>query len=51
MYLRFGEIKNDTLVLKMEVRAIIKVNSINFNLKSEPEQIAIIRSYQGFLNS
>lgn len=33
------------------VRAIIKVEPINFELKSETEQNAIIYSYQAFLNS
>ncbi|MEI6478483.1 MAG: hypothetical protein WCO52_05865 [bacterium] len=33
------------------VRAILKVEPINFDLKSETEQNGIIYSYQGFLNS
>jgi len=33
------------------VRAIVKVQPINFELKSEAEQNAIIYSYQAFLNS
>lgn len=52
MYLRIAEIRDDSLVLKNGgVRAILKVSSINFNLKSEDEQNAIIYSYQNFLNS
>jgi hypothetical protein len=52
VYLRFGEIRDNTLVLKNGgVRAILKTTSINFNLKSEQEQEAIIHGYQGFLNS
>ena len=51
-YLRFGEIRDNTLVLKNGgMRSILKVTSINFNLKSEQEQNAIIFSYQNFLNS
>jgi len=52
MYLKISEIRDDTLVLKNGgVRAILAVNSINFNLKSEDEQNAIIYSYQGFVNT
>lgn len=51
-HLRFGEIRDNTLVLKNGgLRAVIKTSSINFNLKSENEQNAIIYSYQNFLNS
>jgi hypothetical protein len=51
-YLRISEIREDTLVLKNGgLRSVLKVSSINFNLKSEEEQNAIIYSYQGFLNT
>ncbi len=51
-YLKIAEIRDDTVVLKNGgIRSILKVSSINFNLKSEEEQNAIIYSYQGFLNS
>jgi type IV secretory pathway VirB4 component len=51
-HLRFGEVRENTLILKNGgLRAILKTNSINFNLKSEDEREAIIRSYQAFLNS
>jgi peptide methionine sulfoxide reductase MsrA len=51
-YLRISEIREDTLVLKNGgLRAVMRVSSINFNLKSEEEQNAIIYSYQGFLNT
>jgi len=51
-HLRIGEVRDNILVLKNGgVRAILKTSSINFNLKSEQEQEAIIYSYQGFLNS
>ncbi|MCD6109239.1 hypothetical protein J7J83_00560 [bacterium] len=52
MYLKIAEIRDDSLVLKNGgIRSILKVSSINFNLKSEDEQNAIIYSYQSFLNS
>jgi hypothetical protein len=51
-FLKISEIRNDTVVLKNGgVRAILAVQSVNFNLKSEEEQNAIIYSYQGFLNT
>ena len=51
-HLRIGEIRDNVLVLKNGgVRAVLKTSSINFNLKSEQEQNAIIYSYQGLLNS
>lgn len=51
-YLQFAEVHDDTLVLKNGgIRAILEVQSVNFNLKSEAEQNALISSYQGFLNA
>lgn len=51
-HLRFGEIRDDIVVLKNGgIRAVLKTSSINFNLKSEAEQNSIIYAYQGFLNS
>ena len=51
-YLDIAEIKDGVVVLKNGgMRAIIMVSSINFALKSEDEQNAIISSYVGFLNS
>lgn len=51
-HLRIGEIRDNVFVLKNGgTRAVLSVSSINFNLKSEPEQNAIIFSYQNFLNS
>lgn len=51
-HLRIGEIRDNVVVLKNGgMRAVIKTSSINFNLKSEDEQQAIIYSYQAFLNS
>lgn len=51
-HLRISEIKNDTVLLKNGgSRAVLETTSINFNLKSEDEQNAIIQSYQSFLNN
>ncbi|MFA6917968.1 MAG: hypothetical protein WC285_04035 [Candidatus Gracilibacteria bacterium] len=51
-HLRFGEIRDDVIVLKNSgMRAVLRSSSINFNLKSEAEQNAIVYGYQGFLNS
>ena len=51
-YLQFSEVHDDTLVLKNGgIRAVLEISSMNFNLKSEAEQKAIIHSYQGFLNT
>lgn len=51
-HLRISEITNDTLILKNGgVRAVLEVSAVNFNLKSEAEQSAIISSYQSFLNT
>jgi hypothetical protein len=51
-YLQFSEVHDDTLVLKNGgLRAVLDIQSVNFNLKSEAEQGALISSYQGFLNA
>lgn len=51
LHLRIAEIRDDTIVLKNGgLRGILKVSSMNFNLKSEAEQNAITYSYQSFLN-
>lgn len=52
LHLNIAEIKDDTIILKNGgVRVVLQTNSINFNLKSEDEQNAIIFAYQNFLNS
>lgn len=52
LHLRIAEIRDNTVVLKTGgLRSVLKVSSINFNLKSEAEQNAIIYSYQSFLNT
>lgn len=51
-HLPIAGIQDDVLLMNDgSVRAVIKVEPINFELKSEDEQNAIIYSYQGFLNS
>lgn len=51
-HLNIAEIKKDTLVMKDgSVRAVLLVSSINFALKDEDEQQAIISSYVSFLNN
>lgn len=51
-YLPFSEIKDDCIVLKDgTLAAVIMTSSINFALKSEEEQDALISNYVGFLNS
>lgn len=51
-YLDISEIKEDTIVIRDgTVRAVLLVSSINFALKSEEEQDAIISSYVSFLNN
>lgn len=49
--LALAEIKNDTVVMKDgTLRAVLMVSSINFSLKNEDEQQAIVSSYVSFLN-
>jgi hypothetical protein len=51
-YLDIAEVKEDVVVMKDgTLRAVLMVASINFALKSEDEQEAIIAQYVSFLNS
>lgn len=51
-HLPIAEIKDGVVVLKDgTLRAVLMVSSINFALKSDDEQNAIISAYVGFLNS
>jgi hypothetical protein len=51
-YLDIAEIRDDLVVLNDgTVRAVLLVSSINFDLKSEDEQRAIIGNYVNFLNT
>lgn len=50
--IRLSEIRNGVLVLNDgSMRAVLMVSSVNFALKSEDEQNAIIFAYQDFINS
>jgi len=50
--LQIAEIRDDTIIMKDgSLRAVLLVSSINFALKSEDEQNAIITGYVSFLNS
>ena len=50
-FLDIAEIRDDTVVLRDgTLRAVLLVSSINFALKSEDEQEAIIAAYVSFLN-
>ncbi|MBI2551971.1 hypothetical protein HYW17_01565 [Candidatus Uhrbacteria bacterium] len=51
-YLDIAEIKEDTVILKDgTLRAVLAVSSLNFALKSENEQNALISAYAQFLNA
>lgn len=51
-YLEIAEIKQDTLVMKDgSLRAVLLVSSINFSLKSEDEQKALVGGYVTMINS
>lgn len=51
-FLPIGEIRNDTLLLKNGgLRAVLLVEAMNFNLKSEVEQRGIIAGYGAFVNT
>ena len=51
-YLPFKAIKEGVIIMKDGgLRAVLMVNSINFNLKSQDEQTALLDSYQSFLNA
>lgn len=51
-FLHIAEVRDDLVVLNDgSVRGVILVSSVNFDLKSEDEQKAIIGNYVNFLNS
>ncbi len=51
-FLEIDQIREGIVVLKNKaLRGVMMVSSINFALKSEEEQSAIIAQFQGFLNS
>ncbi len=50
-HLLVSEIKNDTIVMRDgTLRAVLMVSSINFALKNEEEQNALVSAYVSFLN-
>lgn len=50
--IRLKEIRDGVLILKDgTMRAVLMISSVNFALKSEDEQNAIIFAYQDFINS
>lgn len=51
-HLNISEIRDDVIIMKDgTLRAVFLVSSINFALKSEEEQEALISAYVGFLNT
>ena len=51
-FLQFDQIRDGVIVLKGgDLRMILMVSSVNFALKSQDEQEAMIAGFQGFLNS
>ncbi|MFH0840575.1 MAG: TraC family protein [bacterium] len=51
-YLDIGEIRSNTVIMKdNSLRSVLMVSSINFALKNEDEQSAIIGAYVNFLNN
>lgn len=51
-FVDIADVKNGVIILKNKaLRAVLIVSSINFELKSEDEQKAIIFAFQNFLNS
>ncbi len=51
-YLDIAEIKDDVVIMRDgTLRAVLLASSINFSLKSEDEQNAVISSYVSFINS
>src|SRR3989338_8351299 len=51
-FLPLAEIRNDTVFLKNGgMRAVLEIEAINFNLKSEIEQQAIVAGYGAFANT
>jgi len=51
-YLDIAEIREDTVLMKDgTLRAVLLVGSINFALKSEEEQEALVSAYVGFVNT
>lgn len=51
-HLKIREIQDNTIVLKDgSVRSVLRIEPVNFDLKSDQEQNSIIYGYQSFLNT
>ena len=51
-FLPIAEIRSDTVLLKNGgLRAVLQVEALNFNLKSQTEQQGIIAGYEGLVNT
>lgn len=51
LFMDIAEIKNDVVIMKDgTMRSVMMVSSLNFALKSEDEQVAVVSSYVQFLN-
>ena len=51
-FLPIAEIRSDTVLLKNGgLRAVLQVEALNFNLKSETEQQGIVAGYEGLVNT
>ncbi len=51
-FVPISEIRNDTVILKKGgLRAVLEIEALNFNLKSETEQLGIIAGYESFINT
>lgn len=51
-FVEIHDIKENVIILKNgSLRVVIEVNSINFDLKSSDEQVAIVQGFKNFLNS
>ncbi len=51
-FLPIAEIRGDTVLLKNGgLRAVLQVEALNFNLKSETEQQGIVAGYESFVNT
>ena len=51
-FVPFEEIRDGTIILKGgAMRAVLLTSSVNFSLKSEDEQVALLRQFQNFLNT
>lgn len=51
-FVQLAEIRDTVLALKDgSLRSVVEIGSINFELKSADEQVAIIQGFQSFINS